>query len=140
MHPIKASASGVTEHLKVKEWWCRWSETQMDLTLEATIRDLFPTGHTTISHSVSNSDGTSTNHSDSMSYNKESRFKVIFINSVFMCKAWSWKICQHSHKLVQCDALRRSHARETGCDLRNSSTLCWPKWRMQQTDMLQCPS
>lgn len=38
------------------------------LTLEATMRDLFPTGHTNISQSVSSSDGTSTSHSDSISY------------------------------------------------------------------------
>lgn len=37
------------------------------VTLEATMRDLFPTGQTTNSQSVSNSDGTSTSHSDSMS-------------------------------------------------------------------------
>lgn len=37
-------------------------------TLEATIRDLLPTGETTISQSVSSSDGISTSHSDSMSW------------------------------------------------------------------------
>ena len=36
-------------------------------TLEATMSDLFPTGQTTISQSVSSSVGTSTNHSDSIS-------------------------------------------------------------------------
>lgn len=37
------------------------------LTFEATMRDLFPTGQTTINQSASSSDGTSTSHSDSMS-------------------------------------------------------------------------
>lgn len=35
------------------------------------MRDLFPTGQTTISHSEPRSDGTSTSHSDSMSYGEK---------------------------------------------------------------------
>lgn len=45
----------------------RWTAFISSFTLEATMRDLFPTGQTTINQSMSSSAGTSTSHSDNIS-------------------------------------------------------------------------
>lgn len=47
------------------------------LTLEATIRALFPTGHTTTIHSCPKSEGTSINHSESINWEYKNGVKKI---------------------------------------------------------------
>lgn len=55
------------------------------VTLEATMRDLFPTGQTTISQSESRSEGTSTSHSDSISWkHKELNFIECAVAATFI--------------------------------------------------------